>query len=52
MEENPKLGFVMVHRAILDEHGYRMDEPPFYNQSCVIDGREQAAVYYDGSSES
>lgn len=45
LETNPDAGFAMVHRAIIDEHGTRRDEPSFYNQSCVIPGNEQAAVY-------
>jgi glycosyltransferase involved in cell wall biosynthesis len=39
------LGFVMVHRKILDGDGNCIDEPPFYNTSCLIPGIEQAAVY-------
>jgi len=45
MEANPQLGFVMVHRAIIDEHSNRTDEAPFYNQSCTIQGEDKAAVY-------
>jgi glycosyltransferase involved in cell wall biosynthesis len=45
LESNPNAGFVMVHRAIIDENDKRTEEPPFYNKSCVIPGAEQAAVY-------
>jgi glycosyltransferase involved in cell wall biosynthesis len=45
LESNPKAAFAMVHRCIIDEHGRRTEEPPFYNQSCIIPGPEQAAVY-------
>jgi hypothetical protein len=45
LEAYPGAGYVMVHRAIIDEQGTRADEPPFYNQSCLISGPEQAAVY-------
>jgi len=45
LEANPNAGFVIVSRAIIDEHGRRTEEPPFYNVSCVIPGEEQAAVY-------
>jgi glycosyltransferase involved in cell wall biosynthesis len=45
MEANPEAGYAMTHRAIIDENGSRTEEPPFYNQSCVIPGPEQAAVY-------
>lgn len=39
------LGFVMVHRDIIDENSHSSTEVPFYNQSCIIPGEEQAAVY-------
>ena len=45
LEAHPNAGFAMVNRAIIDEHGRRTEEPPFYNQSCIIPGEEQAAVY-------
>jgi glycosyltransferase involved in cell wall biosynthesis len=45
LEAHPNAGYAMVHRTIIDENGKRTEEPPFYNQSCVIPGREQAAVY-------
>lgn len=45
METHPSAGFVMVHRSIVDEQGRFAGEPPFYNQSCLIQGAEQAAVY-------
>lgn len=45
MESHANLGFVMVHRAIVDGSGNILKEPPFYNQTCVIPGHEQAAVY-------
>ncbi len=45
LESNPSAAFVMVNRTIIDEKGNRKEEPPFYNQSCVIPGEEQAAVY-------
>ncbi|MGC8490158.1 MAG: glycosyltransferase family 2 protein [Syntrophobacteraceae bacterium] len=45
LEANPEAGYAMTHRAIIDEKGARTEEPPFYNQSCVIPGPEQAAVY-------
>ena len=45
LEANPEAGFAMTHRAIIDEHGALAEEPPFYNQSCIIPGPEQAAVY-------
>jgi glycosyltransferase involved in cell wall biosynthesis len=43
--EHPDAGFAIVNRAIIDENGRRTEEPPFYNQSCIIPGEEQAAVY-------
>jgi len=45
LEANPDAGFAMAHRCIIDENGHRTEEPPFYNQSCIIPGPEQAAVY-------
>lgn len=45
LEANPDAAFAMTHRAIIDEQGNPTEEPPFYNQSCLIPGPEQAAVY-------
>jgi len=45
MEENDGIGFAMTHRSILDEAGKTRLEPSFYNQTCIIPGAEQAAVY-------
>ncbi len=45
LEPRPNVGMVIVHRSIIDEHGRPAEEPPFYNQSCVIPGHAQAAVY-------
>jgi glycosyltransferase involved in cell wall biosynthesis len=45
LETHPNAGFVMVHRTIIDERGQRTEEPPFYNQTCMIPGPAQAAVY-------
>jgi glycosyltransferase involved in cell wall biosynthesis len=45
LENNSELGFVMVHRDIIDAEGNKAEEAPFYNQSCEINGHDQAAVY-------
>lgn len=45
LEDNPSCGFAMVHRDIMDDKSNITKEPPFYNQSCIIEGAEQAAVY-------
>ena len=45
LEEYPECGFAMVNRAIMDEKSNLSVEPPFYNESCIIKGEEQAAVY-------
>ena len=45
LEAEPTTAFCMVHRGIMDENSRRSEEPSFYNQSCVIPGCEQAAVY-------
>ena len=41
----PRLGYVMVHCSIMDGESNRTDEPPFYDQSCIISGEEKAAIY-------
>jgi glycosyltransferase involved in cell wall biosynthesis len=45
LEANNNVGLVIVNRAVIDENNCRTDEAPFYNQSCIISGEEQAAVY-------
>lgn len=45
LEKHREAVFSIVHRDILTETGERIHEPPFYNQSCLIPGEEQAAVY-------
>ena len=45
LEGYPNAGLAIVNRAVIDENGRRADEAPFYNQSCIIPGEEQAAVY-------
>ncbi len=45
LETHSKVGMVIVHRSIIDALGQCTQEPPFYNQSCIIPGRAQAAVY-------
>jgi hypothetical protein len=45
LEARPNVGLAIVNRAVIDEHGRRTEEPPFYDQSCIIPGEEQAAVY-------
>jgi len=45
LEGNHDVGFVMTHRGVIDAEGLQTDEPPFYNQSCIVPGPEQAAVY-------
>ena len=45
LESHPNAGLAIVNRAIIDEQGRRIEEPPFYNQSCLIPGEEQAVVY-------
>jgi glycosyltransferase involved in cell wall biosynthesis len=39
------LGFVMFHREIIDEKSVGQSEKPFYNETCVIPGIQQASVY-------
>ena len=45
LEAHPKASFAMVHRAPMDADGIVSVEAPFYKYSCVIPGKEQAAVY-------
>ncbi len=45
LERHPDAAFAMVHRDIMDEDGNCSSEPSFYDQSCLIPGNEQAAVY-------
>ncbi len=45
LEKHPNTGYALVHRLIINDAGKRIEEPPFYNQSCIIPGAEQAAVY-------
>jgi len=45
MEKEKDIGFAMTHRSIINDAGEKQAEPSFYNQSCIISGAEQAAVY-------
>jgi glycosyltransferase involved in cell wall biosynthesis len=45
LEKYPDAAFAMVHRDIMDDAGNFSSEPSFYDQSCLIPGNEQAAVY-------
>lgn len=45
LEKYPQAIFAMVHRDILDDIGNVTTELPFYDQTCLIPGEEQAAVY-------
>jgi len=45
LEQHPEASFAMVHREVIDENGNSFPEPAFYDQSCLIPGTEQAAVY-------
>jgi len=45
LESDSEIGYVMTHREIIDADSNCKEEPSFYNQSCVISGHEQAAVY-------
>ena len=43
--KNPSVGTVITHREEIDENDRIHQSAPFYNQSCIIDGESQAAVY-------
>ena len=45
LEANPNVGLAIVNRAVIDENGRWKKEALIYNQSCIIPGEEQAAVY-------
>jgi len=45
LEVHEDCAFAMVHRTIVNNMGELEHEAPFYNQSCIIPGSEQAAVY-------
>lgn len=44
-ENNPNVVMVMTHRNEVDENGNITKTPPFYNQNCIIDSEDQAAVF-------
>lgn len=43
--EYQNVSTVITHRKEINEYGEIQETPPFYNQNCVIQGEEQAAVY-------
>lgn len=45
LEAHPEAAFAMVHRDIMDADDKCIPEAPFYDQSCLIQGAEKAAVY-------
>ncbi|MEI6826588.1 MAG: glycosyltransferase family 2 protein [Desulfuromonadales bacterium] len=45
LEAYPNTGMAIVNRSVINENDIGTDEAPFYNQSCIIPGEEQAAVY-------
>ena len=44
-EKYPNTSMVMTHRNEVDENGCIKHTPPFYNQSCLVPGEDQAAVF-------
>lgn len=48
LERYRQVGLVVVARDIVDEHGNVHHEAPFYERSCLIPGKEQAAVFMMG----
>lgn len=44
-DEYPNVSMVMTHRNEIDENGNIIKTQPFYNQSCIIKGEDQAAVF-------
>ena len=45
MQHRPELGFVMVHRSIIDKDGNLTHEAPFYDRSCIIHPPGQNITY-------
>lgn len=45
LEKYHDAAFAMVHRDIIDNENRISSEPPFYDQTCLISGSEQTAVY-------
>lgn len=45
LEQYQNAAFAMVHRDIIDDENRLISELPFYDQTCLIQGDEQAAVY-------
>lgn len=45
MEKNQKVSMVMVHRDEIDDDDVLHETVPFYNESFIIDGEAQAAVF-------
>lgn len=45
LEKNQTVSMVMVHREEIDEKGNLCETPPFYNESFIVDGESQAAVF-------
>lgn len=45
LESNLDAAFVLTHRSIINESGERVEEIPFYQETCKIPGAQQAAVY-------
>lgn len=44
-EKYPTVAMVMTHRNEVDENGNISVTPPFYNQNCIINSEDQAAVF-------
>ena len=44
-KQYPNVSMVMTHRKEIDETGRITETLPFYNQSCIVDGESQAAVF-------
>lgn len=45
LDANPDVGLVMTHRDEVDDSGNIVHTLPFYNESCIIPGEEQATVF-------
>lgn len=45
LEQYPNVSMVMVHRDDINESGEKLFSIPFYKESCIIPGEQQAAVF-------
>lgn len=45
LNKNSEVVLVMTHRDEIDENGHVYVTPPFYDEDCIVQGEDQAAVF-------